>query len=267
MQLKANYHTHTVFCDGQNTAEEMVREAIRKGFRHLGFSGHVDIDPKMEVGVYQQEIRRLAAHYEGQIEILCGGELDSLYPDRQPAGFDYLIGSVHHMAGPEGEPLAVDWDVKMERLLRDGYGGDGYRLCRDYYRQIAEAYGNGGVAWIGHLDLVTCFNETMGFVDEEDGRYLGPAREAIDLFAEKGIPLEINTKQWRRGKIYPSETLLRHLRERGGEIVISSDAHRAEDLDQGFEEAILRARECGFGHTNILTREQGKVCFREVAIQ
>ena len=38
--IKANLHTHTTWCDGKNTAEEMVRSAIESGFDVLGFSGH-----------------------------------------------------------------------------------------------------------------------------------------------------------------------------------------------------------------------------------
>ena len=49
MKLKANYHTHTSLCDGTASPEEMVLEALRKGFDHLGFSGHVDIHPQMDV--------------------------------------------------------------------------------------------------------------------------------------------------------------------------------------------------------------------------
>lgn len=267
MKLKANYHTHTSLCDGTASPEEMVLEALRKGFDHLGFSGHVDIHPQMDVQAYQQEIRSLAKKYAGEIEILCGGELDSLYPDQHPAGFDYLIGSVHHMKAGTEEALAVDWDVQMERLLKECYGGDGYRLCRDYYRQVAEAFGGGGCTWIGHFDLVTRYNQDLRFVDEEDPRYLGPAFETIDLLAERGLPLEINTKQVRLGKIYPSIPLLKHLRERGGEIVISSDAHRPEDLDLGFEAAANRALLCGFNHTHILVREGNGTAFRAVALQ
>ena len=37
---KANLHTHTSFCDGKNSPEEMVRSAVEKGFDVLGFSGH-----------------------------------------------------------------------------------------------------------------------------------------------------------------------------------------------------------------------------------
>ena len=41
MSTKANFHTHSKFCDGKNTAEEMVLAAIDKGFTVLGFYGSV----------------------------------------------------------------------------------------------------------------------------------------------------------------------------------------------------------------------------------
>ena len=33
-------HTHTTYCDGKNTPEEMVKAAIEKGLVRIGFSGH-----------------------------------------------------------------------------------------------------------------------------------------------------------------------------------------------------------------------------------
>jgi len=35
-----NLHTHSTFCDGIDTPEEMIKVAIEKGFVSLGFSGH-----------------------------------------------------------------------------------------------------------------------------------------------------------------------------------------------------------------------------------
>ena len=33
----ADFHVHTTFCDGKNTAEEMVLAAIEAGFSVMGF--------------------------------------------------------------------------------------------------------------------------------------------------------------------------------------------------------------------------------------
>ena len=38
--IKCNYHTHTILCDGKDTAEEIIIEAIARGFETIGFSAH-----------------------------------------------------------------------------------------------------------------------------------------------------------------------------------------------------------------------------------
>ena len=40
MIYKQNLHTHTTFADGKDTPEELVIEAINRGFSSLGFSEH-----------------------------------------------------------------------------------------------------------------------------------------------------------------------------------------------------------------------------------
>ena len=59
-----NFHTHTTFCDGKSTAEEVVRSAIEKGFTAIGFSGHgvTGFDPGYclkDIDGYRAEILRL----------------------------------------------------------------------------------------------------------------------------------------------------------------------------------------------------------------
>ena len=64
--MLTNFHTHTTFCDGQNTPEEMVLAAIEKGFSALGFSGHgyTTFDTSYcitDTDGYCREIKRLQA--------------------------------------------------------------------------------------------------------------------------------------------------------------------------------------------------------------
>lgn len=40
MEYKQNLHTHSTFCDGKDTPEEMVLTVMEKGFSSVGFSGH-----------------------------------------------------------------------------------------------------------------------------------------------------------------------------------------------------------------------------------
>ena len=65
-----NLHTHTVYCDGKNTPEEMVTAAIELGFDTIGFSGHAptkfNIDWDMDeeaLKAYKNEIKILKDKY------------------------------------------------------------------------------------------------------------------------------------------------------------------------------------------------------------
>ena len=86
MELK-NFHTHTTYCDGKNTAEEMILAAINQGFTALGFSGHspTSIDPSYcmttdETRRYIDELKALREKYADKIRIYIGLEAD-LYTD------------------------------------------------------------------------------------------------------------------------------------------------------------------------------------------
>ncbi|MBR2442481.1 MAG: PHP domain-containing protein, partial [Clostridia bacterium] len=95
-----NYHTHTIYCDGANTAEEMVIKAIELGSNELGFSGHSPLPFTNDYAIrleklaqYHEEINRLKAKYADKIKIYCGLELD-YYGLDGGLEFDYIIGSV-----------------------------------------------------------------------------------------------------------------------------------------------------------------------------
>ena len=106
--LKADFHTHTTFCDGTSSPRQMVERALELGFTTLGFSGHVDIDPIMDIAAYQREVRDLAKEYGDQLEILCGGEVDTFYSDPMTTAFDYKIGSNHHVDVGAERPISID---------------------------------------------------------------------------------------------------------------------------------------------------------------
>ena len=109
----SNFHTHTHFCDGKNTPEELVLEAIRLGCPKLGFSGHsytfFDESYCMsQTGTqeYIRQVRALKEKYADRIQILLGVEQD-YFSDTSTEGYDYVLGSVHYVL-KNGCYLAVD---------------------------------------------------------------------------------------------------------------------------------------------------------------
>ena len=269
--IRSNYHTHSVFCDGKNSPEEMVQEALRLGMTHLGFSGHMDPDIHMDMPAYVQEIRRLQQKYAGQIDLLLGVELDNMYDPGCASEAEYIIGSTHFMDVQADIPLSVDNREEMIlRLIREFYGGDPYAMAAAYYNLEARVYDRLHCTFVGHFDLITRFNDAMHFLDESDLRYLKPALSAMEYLVSQDVPFEINCGAYYRGRkkeLYPNTVLLKALHEFGGRIFISSDAHQKEHLTSGFDHAAQAAAACGFRQYLILEHdEHGHVAMREMPL-
>ena len=263
-------HTHTHYCDGSNPPEVLIQKALELGFVSVGFSGH-GCSPHDLVGMlpenersYRAEIRQLQKDYADQIEILLGVEHDywGVYPDYP---YDYMIESIHYIR-KNGTQYSVDHTAEIARdAIREGFGGDVYAYCREYYRTCAEAYAQSPAQIAGHLDLVTKFNERMPVIDESDPRYLQPAMEALECAVRRGLVVEVNTGGMAKGyrtSPYPNPVFLRRLRELGGQVMINSDCHNAEKLAYWYPEAVELLRACGFDH-GVILRKDG---FHEVGI-
>ena len=284
MTIKGNFHTQTSFCDGRDTPEQVVEMALRKGFRHLGFSGHMDPGVSMDFPQYEAEICRLQDKYQGRLEILRGVELDNVTGAECAPAVEYAIGSTHFIPIPGSEI----WNrtFGLDEICEDGingdqiicvdaspdvlksgceryYDGDYYAMSQDYYRFEAEVAKRLKPTFIGHFDLITRFNDLSPeegghFLDERSGRYLQPAMDAMQSLVAYGIPFEINLGAVNRGRKrepYPRTELLKALSEMGGEVLLSSDAHQMEKLDGGFDFSLHEIKACGFRHVNVLTRE------------
>lgn len=269
--LKANYHTHTTFCDGDEAAERMVQRALELGFGHLGFSGHMDEEIHMDWSAYVAEIVRLRETYADRIDILCGVELDTLYDPASCPGAEYVIGSTHYVDVDVPFSRAVDYGADVsQRLCDECFGGDWYAMCRSYYELEAQVFDRLHCTFVGHFDLITRFNDQMHAFDEEDPRYLGPALEAMEHLVRQGVPFEINCGAHNRGRkeeLYPRRSLLKALHDFGGQIFINSDAHQATCLNGSFDVAVQRAIECGFTHVNVLAHNaRGGVETRQLAL-
>jgi histidinol-phosphatase (PHP family) len=252
---RRNYHTHSNFCDGANTLEEMVQEALIKGFETLGFSGHAytpfDTSYCMNHESFEQycrEVSRLRMAYKGQIQILLGLEYDC-YSDEDCKQLDYRIGSVHYVLKND-KYLPVDESPEHTKATIAEFGGDPMAYAEAYFDTVAQIVEHTNCDIIGHFDLIKKFNrDGKVLIDENHPRYIAAWKKAIRALVETGKPFEINTSPlaWRTdGQCYPSDEILREIRACNGKITISSDTHKKEHLDRGFDLALKKVKRLGF---------------------
>ena len=277
---KANFHTHCVFCDGKNTAEEMVIAAIEKGFEVLGFSSHCihPLDPKFyepfddvwhlpaeDITKYTAEIKRLKEKYSDKIKIFLGFEADyfeapdygtaipnkEAYADFAP---DYLLGAVHFVNTDKGF-YTVDHhaEVIKENLIKlySKPNGeiDGKKAVCDYFAAEREMLRKGSFDILAHPDLLRKRNGELKIFNEEDSWYKEEIKLTAKEIAKAGVITEINTGAIARGAMddtYPSQPFLELLHEYGVPVCINSDAHTTEGLDCAFDRAAAKAKKAGY---------------------
>lgn len=255
MKQRSNFHTHTTFCDGKSTAEEIVKAAIARGLTALGFSGHAYTPfdasfcmTKEGTVAYREEILRLKEVYKGQISIFCGLEMD-YFSEEDTKAFDFVIGSVHYVE-KNGQYFCVD-ESKAVFLqnVKTGWNEDVYAFAEDYFSLVSQVVEKTNADIIGHFDLITKFNEGEVLFQENNPRYEAAWDGALKALIKTNKPFEINTGAMQRGfrsVPYPSAPILKKIKAYGGEVLITSDCHIADAVDFGFEQAALLAADCGF---------------------
>ena len=253
-------HTHSTFCDGKATPEEMAAAAYAAGVKYYGFSGHSHTPIPMDEGgvmladmtEYRNTVLRLREEYAGRMEILLGLEWDSC-SDVEPEGFDYWIGSVHYQKAPDGTYYTTDWDdEKFLTCLNEGCGGDTKALVARYYTELARVAAKKPTI-IGHFDGILKLNEGNKYFDETAHWYKALALEALHAVDPRASLLEINTGSKTRSVPYPAKLLLEEWRAMGGRIIVTADAHTPEGILAKYQNAIDLAKSAGFTHTVLLT--------------
>ncbi|MBR2342862.1 MAG: histidinol-phosphatase [Clostridia bacterium] len=236
-------HTHSVFCDGKSTPEEMVISAIDKGLDTLGIVVHsyTEFDKSYAVKlenepIFLSEMARLKSKYADKIRLLAGVERD-IFSTEVDDGYDYTIGSVHYIERG-GEYYPLDWSAdRLTALAEEHFGGDMIALCEEYYSLVSKIPEKFTPDIVGHIDLITKFNEGGVLFDTASPRYVAAYRAAVDALIPTGALFEINTGAVSRGyrtSPYPASDIIDYIKSRGGKFTLSSDAHRAENIAFGF---------------------------------
>lgn len=234
-----------------DAVERYVEAAAARGVDEIAFTEHVyyfrqtrdvwhipyhlercvhDLDRYVDVVV---EARRRGFPVRLGLEVDWVGERQERLAELlAPYPWDLLLGSVHEV----GE-LAID--------LEPGVWGElpVEAVWREYFAALCELAGSGHVDVIAHPDLAKISGRRPGaaVVAELHER-------AAAAIAAAGVAVEISTAGLRKavGEVYPDESFLRGLRERGVAITIASDAHGSELVGESFDRALALARRVGY---------------------
>jgi histidinol-phosphatase (PHP family) len=238
-----------------------------------------------KLGEYINEVKAARLRWEGKLAVYLGLEVDYIKGLRSPSdsdikdlNLDYTIGAVHYLTPPHGELFTIDGPLKeLENGILDGFNGDGESMLNSYLNNVIEMVTLGGFDIVAHLDLVRknysskgspAFRERQGrWFEMENEVYMRRVEEVVRAISSAGLVVEANTGGFNRGYItdtYPSLAILRLLHRYNVPVMISADAHNANDIDGHYREARRILLNAGYTrHVLFKGRKNGKPLWTE----
>lgn len=254
----SNFHTHTMFCDGESTVDEIVKSAIEKGFSAIGFSGHgyTDFDLSYcmkDLGEYKRQVNAAKETYKKDIEVYLGLEEDAYYPANR-AEYDYIIGSLHYVKKDE---IYCPVDSNYEKFLKalEMFQNSPIKMAENYYDKFVGYILERRPDIVGHFDLLTKLDEQYGPYFMGNTEYEKLAEQALREALKSDCIFEINTGAISRGyrkTPYPAVNLLRVMQKENAKIILSADSHHKDTIDCAFDETRALLKDIGFTHTYTL---------------
>lgn len=256
----SSLHNHSTFCDGKNTPEEMIVSALKAGITDFGISRHSDASEILQNETFTEDeyltaLRRIQKENCLPINFYVGVEEDLFMPVKDRSKYDYVIGSTHYVK--KGDTLyAIDHteDIFL-RGINEVFGGDAYAYCEQYYRQVLSC-AKKKPDILGHFDLLRkCGGK---FIDFSSKKYrdiaLSCAEECV-----KAVIFEVNYGAIPRKRLiepYPTDEILRYIRQKGGRVTVSTDCHDESFIAFGLAEGEEKLRSLGF--KEIMVYKSGK---------
>jgi putative hydrolase len=218
MPAKFDFHTHTMYSDGDGTAAAMVEAAEARGLEAVALTDH---GPELSVGTPR-------------------GKLASMLQDirlaREDAGIPVLAGIEANVVDEWGtididDEFTRNLDILVVGIHNLGRAGGPVELARDYLRRATRAM---------ERNEIDVFVHPFFFHG-----YLAPhlsledLEEFVRLAAKRGIALELNMKYR-----VPDEDFLRVCMREGVRFSVGTDAHTAAEVGR-IDWALARLRRLG----------------------
>lgn len=265
--IRSDNHIHTYYsADSKEPMENVLQEAIKKGFTSLCFTDHMDygfptdkygLDFTFSMENYLKEIKTLSKKYpaltlRSGVEIGLKKDVFSLcHKLAETYPLDFIIGSTH---------LVDDIDPYYDAYW-ETYGETAGIL--HYYETTLENIQMGfDFDVYGHIDYVIRYTPSMkkyrtegnindSYINTLLKQSMEIIQEILIQIVQRGYGIEVNTAGFKYGLGHPNphEQILTLYKEAGGEILsIGSDAHEKAHLGYDFSKLPALLSQCGFAY-------------------
>ena len=237
--ILSDMHVHSAFCDGVDTPNALCEQAVKIGVQNLGIVAHsyVDFDP---IGTLSPDntkqfidtVNQLKQAYKGKLNVYCGVELDAM-SNISTDDFDYVIGSLHYVKKDDKVFTFDNGETLFTNGVKEVFNGDYYAFCEKYFEMLADFVVTKKPDIVGHLDLVTKYNEGNKYFDTTNIRYQNAVKKAVDKMLNINPYFEVNYGSVIKGAKrmpYPEKWITDYILSKNGKLLLSTDAHKKENI-------------------------------------
>ena len=189
---------------------------------------------------YAAESRRLQREFSDRLRVLRGFETEvvpsATYADRvrslrERHGFDYIVGSVHHV-----NAISIDESAAVCRDAVESCGGF-EPFAEAYYGAVERMIEDLRPEVVGHMDLLK--RHAPKGIDLATPRIRRAASRALEAARARRCILDLNTAAWRKGlpEPYPAPWLVESARALGVPFCFGDDSHGPDQVGFGIERA------------------------------
>lgn len=281
--LNYNLHQHSLFSDGKAEPEAYAAKALELGLTTIGFSEHSPLPfdnpfslKQENVENYIRAIDQLKEKYKGRLTVFRALEMDFIPGISEDFSYwknrcktDYLIGSVH-LVKPDGFDELWFTDGPDFTIYDEGikkyFGGDIRKAVKAFYHQTNQMIESQDFDIVGHVDKIKMHNRGRYFAEDEKW-YRNLLEETLELIKQKKLIVEVNTRglyKKRSDSLFPDGYALQKVQQLKIPVIISSDAHQPDEMNQLFDYAQKRLLD--FGFRELLFLENGRWGAKELNV-
>lgn len=273
--MKINYHLHTSYSGDLRrknifgeTFERYIKAAERLNFDEICFTDHlvVGYSPALSPYTHGMEVEKLDEYVHNVLslaksysrpKIRLGIEVDWLPekigeikapPKQYP--FDVILGSVHVLNGTDverGDERTEFWGKLSDKQIHARYEA--------YYKELQNMIKSGICDIVAHFDMIN----RDAYLPKRD---IWPLiKETLEIAAENNLTIEVNTRGMKKpiNQIQPGLEILKFARKNGIPATIGTDAHKMEELDFYYEDAIKLLKEAGYKELAVFEKRKRKL--------
>lgn len=252
-----DYHTHTVYSDGQDQHRSYLRQAVYSGIDEVGFSDHFTILStnwginQKNIPLLKEEMQFLKTQEELPVSVKFGAEIDYIPGKEKEISslistlpLDYVIGSIHFL---NNWNFDNDPEAFKNKNIDEVYDA--------YFSVVRKAISSDLYDVMGHIDVIKKFAYYPSFSPYEWYKKL------IRSLKSKDKVVEINTNGLNKPcrEIYPDKNFVKMCFQSNIPVTLGSDAHVSNEVGQHFDQAVEMLKNIGYRKVATFTQRKRKM--------